>query len=57
MLILDSKKFIPAPFVDEAELEKVVFDNFEDIFGPNSIYISKALIKTFDGSGTIPERL
>ncbi len=55
MLILDGKKFIPAPFVDEAELEKVVFDNFEDIFGPSSIYVSKALIKTFDGAGTIPD--
>ena len=55
MLISDDKKYIKTPFVDEGELEKVVVDNYEYIFGPDSIYLPKALINTSDGFGTIPD--
>lgn len=55
MLISLDRKFIKTPFNNEAELEKVVIENYEYLFGPNSIYLPKALIKTADGAGTIPD--
>lgn len=55
MLILNDRKFIKSPFENEAELEQVVIDNYEHIFGPSSIYLPKKKIKTGDGAGTIPD--
>jgi len=55
MLIVKDRIFIKTPFANEQELEQVVVDNYEYIFGPTSIYLPKALIKTGDGSGTIPD--
>ena len=55
MLILKDRKFIKTPFDNEQELEQVVIDNYEYIFGPTSIYLPKTLIKTGDGTGTIPD--
>src|SRR5205085_5563790 len=48
-------KFIQAPFINEDELETVVMNNAEYIFGPSSIYFPRRLIKTGDGAGTIPD--
>jgi len=55
MLILNDRKFIKSPFDNEAELEQVIIDNYEHIFGPSSIYLPKKKIKTGDGAGTIPD--
>ena len=55
MLLFGDKKFIQSTFENEEELEDVVIDNYEYIFGPNSFYLPKKLIKTADGSGTIPD--
>lgn len=55
MLIFKETKFIKSPFDNEAELEKVVVDNYEYLFGPNSFYLPKAKIRTADGGGTIPD--
>lgn len=55
MLIYNSKRFVVTPFSSEKELEDVVSEHFEDIFGPASIYLPKRLIKTKDGFGTIPD--
>lgn len=55
MLILKDRKYVKTPFDSEQELEQVVIDNYEYIFGPTSIYLPKALIKTGDGTGTIPD--
>jgi hypothetical protein len=55
MLILGDQRFIEAPFDSEEELEQVVGDNFEYLFGPSSIYLPKSLIRTKDGAGTIPD--
>jgi len=55
MIILRNRKFIKTPFNSEQELEQVVVDNYEYIFGPTSIYLPKTLIKTGDGTGTIPD--
>lgn len=55
MLIFKDIKFIKSPFDSEAELEKVIVDNYEYLFGPDSFYLPKTLIKTSDGAGTIPD--
>lgn len=55
MLITKTTRYIQAPFDSEEELEQVVIDNYEYIFGPSSIYLPKGLILTPDGFGTIPD--
>lgn len=55
MLILEDRRFVYQPFESEAELEQVVIENAEYLFGPASIYIPKTLIETRDGDGTIPD--
>lgn len=55
MLIYNDIKFIKSPFDSEAELEQVIVDNYEYLFGPTSFYLPKAKIKTADGVGTIPD--
>lgn len=55
MLVFKDTKFIRSPFDSEAELEQVIVDNYEYLFGPNSYYLPKAKIKTADGGGTIPD--
>jgi hypothetical protein len=55
MLIFKSSKFLKTPFKTESELEEVVVKNYEYLFGPSSIYLPKAKIKTADGGGTIPD--
>jgi hypothetical protein len=53
--ILGERKFIEAAFSSEQELEQVVVANSEYLFGPSSIYLPRALIRTRDGFGTVPD--
>ena len=55
MLIFNDKKFIKASFNSENELEQVVINNYEYLFGPDSFYLPKTIIRTGDGAGTIPD--
>lgn len=55
VIIQGKTKFIAAPFSSELELETVVQGNAELIFGPDSIYLPKSVIRTSDGAGTIPD--
>jgi Restriction Enzyme Adenine Methylase Associated len=55
MLLLDRRRFIQAPFTNESELEAVLLENYEYIFGPDSILLPKKLIRSPDGAGTIPD--
>ena len=55
MIISNDKKYYKAPFTNEDEIESVVIANFEYLFGPSSIYLSKMKIQTADGVGTIPD--
>jgi hypothetical protein len=55
MLIYNDVKFIKSPFDSENELERVIIDNYEYLFGPDSFYLPKTKIKTSDGIGTIPD--
>jgi len=55
VIIQGTTKFVAAPFGSERELEDVVQKNAEFIFGPDSIYLPKSLIRTPGGTGTIPD--
>lgn len=55
MLLFKETKFIKSPFKSEAELENVIVQNYEYLFGPSSLYLPKAKIRTADGGGTIPD--
>ena len=55
MLIHNGKLFIQTSFENEDELEGVVFENYENIFGPSTIYLPKTLIKTGEGIGTVTD--
>lgn len=55
MILAGRKRFIAAAFDSEQELERVVQANAEYIFGPDSIYLPKSLIRTSDGFATIPD--
>jgi hypothetical protein len=50
MLVTDKNRFIQVSFDSEDEIEKVVVENASYIFGADSIYFPKALIKTSGGN-------
>ncbi len=55
MLIFKETRYIKSPFNNEAELERVIVENYEYLFGPSSFYLTKSKIRTADGGGTIPD--
>lgn len=55
MIILEDRKLIETKFRNEQEIEDLVIANSEHFFGPASVLIPKAKIKTKDGFGTIPD--
>jgi hypothetical protein len=55
MIILQNNKFIETNFTNEQEIEDLTIANSEHFFGPSSVFIPKAKIKTGDGAGTIPD--
>lgn len=55
MIIYNDKKFCNNTFSNENELEIVVKNNYEHLFGPSSLYLPKAKISTNSGAGTIPD--
>ncbi len=55
MLIFNDRRFIKSSFESENELENVLINNYEYLFGPDSFYLPKTIIHTGDGVGTIPD--
>ncbi|MFQ5793812.1 MAG: hypothetical protein ACE5JP_02030 [Candidatus Bipolaricaulia bacterium] len=55
MLIHGERQFLQTPFDDENEIEQVVVDNADYIFGPGSIYLPKRVLRTLDDYGTVPD--
>jgi hypothetical protein len=55
MIIEGTRKFLADSSESEDELEQVVLANSEYLFGPDSIYLPKSLIRTAEGQGTIPD--
>jgi hypothetical protein len=57
MLVTESEQFIPLPFDGETEIENVVEQFSENLFGSSIIYLSKARMSTIGGKSTIPEAI
>src|SRR5262245_19117841 len=55
MLVGKGIRFVRASFENEAEIERVVQDFSELLFGSASIYLPKQKITTLGGRGTIPD--
>jgi hypothetical protein len=55
MIVNGSEKYFRAPFSNEAEIEKVVRDYSEYLFGSSILLIPKARMTTMGGTGTIPD--
>lgn len=55
MLVSKAEQYYKAPFESEAELEQVVRDYSEQLFGANALFLPKAKISTLGGAGTIPD--
>ncbi|MBI4528107.1 MAG: hypothetical protein HY695_30295 [Deltaproteobacteria bacterium] len=55
MIVGGTQKYFRAQFDDEAEIEKVVKDYAEYLFGSSILFIPKSKITTAGGVGTIPD--
>ncbi len=55
MLISEAEQYHAAPFESEAELEQVVWENSELLFGANAIFLPKAKIGISSKAQTIPD--
>ncbi len=55
MIVHGSDKYFRAPFSDESEIEKVVKDYAEYLFGSSILFLPKSKINTIGGAGTIPD--
>jgi len=55
MIVRGSEKYFRAPFSDESEIEKVVKDYAEHLFGSSILILPKSKINTIGGTGTIPD--
>jgi len=53
MIVRGSDKYFRAPFLDENEIEKVVKDYAEYLFGSSILFLPKSKITTLGGAGTI----
>jgi hypothetical protein len=55
MIVRGSDKYFRVPFSDEREIEKVVKDYAEYLFGSSILFLPKSKINTIGGTGTIPD--
>ena len=55
MLVNRTEQYIRTHFADEAEIERVVQDFAEQLFGESIVYLSQARIQTVGGRGTVPD--
>ena len=55
ILLKDGIKYLPYKYKDEDELERMVMEHSESIFGADSVFFSKQKIKTRSGIATIPD--
>ncbi len=55
MLTGKKAQYFQVGFDNEAEIESVVADNYDIIFGSSAIYIPQQSIKTKGGKGTVPD--
>ena len=55
MIVRGSDKYFRAPFLDENEIDKVVKDYAEYLFGSSILFLPKSKVTTLGGAGTIPD--
>jgi len=55
MIVQGSDKYFRTPFSDESEIENVVKDYAEYLFGSSILFLPKSKITTLGGTGTIPD--
>ncbi len=55
MLIGENEQYLRVAFDNEAEIEKIVQENYELLFGSTALYIPQTRIQTTGGKGTIPD--
>ena len=55
MLVGPTEQLIRTAFVNEAELEAVVVDFADLLFGASTIYLPQTRIATIGGRGTVPD--
>lgn len=55
MLVGKNEQYLKVAFDSEAEIEAVVAENADLLFGPNSVYLPQKRISTAGGAGTIPD--
>src|SRR5262245_41159221 len=55
MLVGNGVQYVAVPFSDEAEIEKVVQDQAEFLFGSGAIFLPKTKIATGGGKSTVPD--
>jgi len=55
MLVGGNEVYIEAAFDNEEEIEKVVLDNAEALFGSASLYLPKSSVATLGGRVTVPD--
>jgi hypothetical protein len=55
MIVSGSDKYFRAPFSNENEIEQVVKDYAEYLFGSSILFLPKSKISTLGGAGTIPD--
>lgn len=55
MLVSGSDTYISTAFDSEEEIERVVFDNAEALFGPSALYLPKSRISTSGRKITVPD--
>jgi hypothetical protein len=57
MLVNDTEQFLKTNFENEAEIERVVQQYAQQIFGGSIIYLPQARLSTVGGRGSIPDAL
>ncbi len=55
MLVGDKEVYVEAAFDNEEEIERVVLNNAEALFGSSSLYLPKSSISTLGGRTTVPD--
>lgn len=55
ILLKDGVKYLPYKYQDEEELEQMVVEHSEILFGKDVLFFPKQKIKTHSGLGTIPD--
>jgi len=55
IILKDGIKYLSYKYKNEEELEKMIIEHYKEIFGGDSIFLSKHKIRTSAGLGTIPD--